>query len=127
MSGFDWSHYYNLALELAGEPSGPICEEARQRCSISRAYYGVFVPTRDRLETLLGKRFDKKSVHPDVRRELSESLDNDWNELASLLDSMSEHRSNADYDAELKNRPGQIVKLQLAAAKMALQLIPRLK
>lgn len=127
MSGFDWSHYYNLALELAGEASGPICEEAKQRCSISRAYYAVFVPTRDRLEQLLNIRFDRSKVHTAVREELSSSTDSDWNNLASLLDTMSEHRKNADYDAQLKNRPDMIVKLQLKAAEKALELIPSLR
>jgi len=127
MSGFDWSEYYNLALELAGETSEPTCQEAKQRCSISRAYYAVFVPTRDRLVTILRRRFDRKTVHRDVRRELTKSFDPDWNNLATLLESMSEHRNNADYDAHLKNRPEQIVKLQLAAARSARELIPKLK
>lgn len=53
---FDWSQYFQLALELIKESDEPASEEAKSRAAISRAYYAVFCRARNFIEGL----------HPDL-------------------------------------------------------------
>jgi uncharacterized protein (UPF0332 family) len=123
---FNWREFYNLAGNL-WDGSGPeACVEARQRSAISRAYYSVFIVARNRLQEILGRPYKRRTVHQDVRQDLETGTGTSWIELAALLDLMSEHRSNADYDDELKNRPEMLVPLQLEAARQGFDLVSKL-
>lgn len=39
---FDWEHYLTLAHHLHQDSSLAVCDEAKWRCAMSRAYYAVF-------------------------------------------------------------------------------------
>jgi len=123
---FDWREFYNLACNLSGGSGTKACDEARHRTAISRAYYSVFIVTRNELQKILRKRYSIRGVHIAVREDLAAGPKKSWTELAAVLDTMSEHRCNADYDDELKNRPEVLVPLQLQAAREGLKLVSKL-
>ena len=123
---FDWRHYLDLAYGLISQDLGSTAEEARQRCALSRAYYSAFISVRNRLQTVLGKRYDRGTVHSEVRNDLADSSVSVWQDVASLLETMAEHRCNADYDNSLKGDPRVTVGIQLKAAEKALELADKL-
>jgi hypothetical protein len=51
---FDWAEYLSLAEDLQGIPASgpPVGTEARQRASVSRAYYAAYILARNHLRDI---------------------------------------------------------------------------
>jgi uncharacterized protein (UPF0332 family) len=119
---FDWQQYLDLAAELIDGRLNNTSQQARHRAAISRAYYGVFIPTRDAMEKKLGKRYEPTSVHRAVRADLQSSDADACNSLGVLFGAMVKRRVDADYDARSQDDEKMALK-QLSDARRALKLL----
>ena len=98
---FDWSEYLNLANELIKID----IDEAKQRSSISRAYYAAFCMARNYLRDNLGdpkllKRVSDINFHQYVAEEFKEidRKNKKMTEIARDLTLLRTLRNNADYE-----------------------------
>ena len=98
---FDWSEYLNLANELIKID----IDEAKQRSSISRAYYAAFCMARNYLRDNLGdpkllKRVSDINFHQYVAEEFKEidRKNKKMTEIGRDLILLRTLRNKADYD-----------------------------
>lgn len=94
---FDWAHYLTLSQSLF-EQGRESADEAKLRCSISRAYYAAFGKARDFLENE-GEKFSQESVHQKVAEIFNRYEDEDRREVGDYLIRMRNKRNRADYDS----------------------------
>jgi hypothetical protein len=106
---FDWTQYFDVSRELAERAKGASFphQEAQLRASISRAYYAVFGKARSYLRRhdrilepspLVGARGERINIHQYVREKFLANTDQDYQEIALILDRLSQYRNAADYD-----------------------------
>ena len=98
---FDWSEYFNLANELIKTDAN----EAKQRSSISRAYYAAFCLARNYLRDYLGytklsRRDFDANVHQYVAEEFNkfDPKNKRMIEIGRDLGRLRSFRNNADYE-----------------------------
>ena len=85
---FDWEHYIKLTEGLVMG-----ADESQWRCSISRAYYGVFCVARNKA----GFKTHKRGVHSKVIRHFKKSKNADKANIENLLDELRRFRERSDY------------------------------
>jgi len=85
---FDWVEYVYLAEQLLNQ-AGESCF----RCSISRAYYGVFCVARD----AKGCQNVSISVHKIVIDKYKNSTDRNEGMIGHTLENLKKQRISADY------------------------------
>lgn len=96
---FDWSEYFNLAQELAGQTVTPAGQEARFRSALSRAYYAVFCKARNHLRDKEGHLLPVGGqVHTSVRDQFRNSPDPARNQIGHDLNRLRIDRNRVDYD-----------------------------
>ncbi len=88
---FDWEHYIKLSEDLVLG-----ADESQWRCSISRAYYGVFCVARNK--TNLQHEKHKQGVHSKVITRLKKSNLN----MGLTLEELKKFREQADYKEHKK-------------------------
>lgn len=98
---FDWSQYFNLARELAGQTTPPAGQEARLRSALSRAYYAVFCLARNHLRDREGLSIPRDRVHSYVIDHFKTSADPARSQLGHDLDRLRWDRNKADYHDDL--------------------------
>jgi uncharacterized protein (UPF0332 family) len=98
---FDWSEYFNLANQLVTVETN----EAKQRSSISRAYYAAFCLARNYLRdyqgcTRLSRRDFDANVHQYVAEEFNkfDPKNKRMVEIGRDLERLRSFRNNADYE-----------------------------
>ena len=84
-SCFDPMEFIKLAHELAAHDGEQICV----RTAVNRAYYGVFLAVRDKLNI--------KGTGPDIHQEVIRCFRAKHTSLGDQLDSMRKIRNTADY------------------------------
>ena len=127
---FDWEEYLKLANELSLTPNTPAaCREAKHRCSISRAYYSVFIIARNHLRDTNEVTIRRDKVHTFVRRKFERPPRKGSNENAQnyrrigvLLGRLSDNRSRADYDDVIRD-PEKLNRTSLSEANQAFGLL----
>lgn len=119
---FDWSHYLDLALELASCRSDDALVEARQRCAVSRAYYSVFIRARNHLQRKDGIRVPSRNTHEFVVNQYRAGASQQRQEIADYLNELRKYRTLADYEDHAPNL-GKFVELVLGMAKETANLI----
>lgn len=123
---FDWSEYFNLARELAGQATSPANQEAKLRSSVSRAYYAAFCKARNYLRDV-----DKLSVpidgsaHQYVQEKFEISSDPLRKQLGEDLKRLRRRRNMADYWDSVRN-PESETKMSLAWGEQILTAITSL-
>ncbi len=85
---FDWEHYIKLSEGLVLG-----ADESQWRCSISRAYYGVFCVARNKA----GFKTDERGVHTKVIRHFKKSKNADKANIGNLLGELRRFREKSDY------------------------------
>ena len=98
---FDWSEYLNLANQLVNVETN----EAKQRSSISRAYYGAFCLARNYLRDYLGyTRLSRRDFDVNVHQYVAEEF-NKFDpknkrmvEIGRDLGRLRNFRNKADYE-----------------------------
>jgi uncharacterized protein (UPF0332 family) len=85
---FDPREFIRLANELATRDTDQIC----LRTAVNRAYYGVFLAIRDRLNV--------KKKGWEVHKEVIDRLREKHQTLGDQLDQMHKARTTADYDLD---------------------------
>jgi uncharacterized protein (UPF0332 family) len=98
---FDWAEYLSLAEELQGVPvSGPLVGiEAKQRASVSRAYYSAFILARNRLRDVdLIPIPHTGGAHQFVAQRYARDPDPRRSQIGILLGRLRSVRNMCDYD-----------------------------
>ena len=85
---FDWIEYVYLAEQLLNQAGEPCF-----RCSISRAYYGVFCIARD----VKGCQNISSGVHTIVIDKYKNSTDKNEGMIGNTLGNLKKQRISADY------------------------------
>ena len=96
---FDWIDYVYIAEGLQ-----PKTEEAYIRCSISRAYYGVFCPARNIIglkNYLDTKGKDDPGIHTKVIKTYKRSTNINDRFIGLRLDTLRRWRVDADYHEDI--------------------------
>jgi len=96
---FNWINYVYIAEGLQ-----PKTEEAYIRCSISRAYYGVFCPARNikGLKNYLKTKEDwEPSIHIAVINAYRHSTYTNDKQIGVRLDTLRKLRVDADYNEDI--------------------------
>jgi hypothetical protein len=114
---FDWSAYFDLALELDGQAKNDQIaksRDARWRSAIRRAYYAALCLSRNRLQSvpgLVGKctRRHLSDVecledHGCIYKYYQQSSDTNAKEIGTYLQRMYTNRKQADYDNVITGR-----------------------
>lgn len=101
---FDWSHYLDLAGNLAGEISDTPEEEAKARTSISRSYYCVYHTARQYLREEGDINIDKKIPDPHryVIEQLKGRVETKMSRIGNQLERLKNDRVMADYHENMK-------------------------
>jgi uncharacterized protein (UPF0332 family) len=102
---FDWSDYFRLAKELAGQSTMPAGHEARLRSAISRAYYAAFCLAKNHLRDKEGHPIPREDVHKWVRDQFKNSLEPNRNQVGHDLNRLRLGRNKADYDDSVPMLP----------------------
>jgi uncharacterized protein (UPF0332 family) len=87
-SAFDWEHYIKLSESLVLGT-----DESQWRCSVSRAYYGVFCVARNKE----GLKTHKHNVHSTVINRLKTSKNTKKVNIGIVLEELKKFRERADY------------------------------
>ncbi len=99
---FNWKEYYSIAEQLFNNPgqvsSSP---EAVYRLVISRAYYSVFVQSRNYLRDVIGLKIPKRDVHRYVSQTFTDSQNQTSIKTGIRLIKLSAYRNLADYEDNL--------------------------
>lgn len=97
---FDWSGYLALAKEMMAKASEFTDQEAVYRCVVSRAYYGVYCLTRNRVRDIDSAEFYGND-HKALQSYLIEHPHKNRRRLGNQLRNLHQHRIKADYSDEL--------------------------
>ncbi len=98
---FDWLHYLDLAQDLFTQATSSPYQDAKLRCSISRAYYATYHKARLRLHDRWGISVPADaSAHGEVRKEFKKK---NQKQIAVTLDRMRIDRNKADYNDAVAN------------------------
>lgn len=127
---FDWPQYIDLAEQLTNNVTNLKIEAACYRSAISRAYYGVFCPARDKVEAKLGRKIDKVDSHKFVIEKFSGSTGRIAIRVAVDLTTLHTSRKLADYDADANakcNKEAAEKSIKIAKNLLALYKDPNLK
>ena len=119
---FDWSHYLDLACELAKCRSDDALVEAKQRCAVSRAYYSVLIRARNYLRRKDGIRAPRLDTHAFVIDKYRSSDAQDRRDIADNLNELRKYRTLADYEDSVPLL-GRFVGLALGYAKKTAELL----
>jgi hypothetical protein len=125
---FDWAEYLSLAEELHGAPvSGPpVGTEARQRASVSRAYYGSYILARNHLRDIDGIRIPRgANPHRFVAEQYANHRDPIRMQIGDELARLRAARNRCDYDDVVVQLP-QLVTVSLARAALIVADLARL-
>jgi len=122
---FDWREYVTIAGDLPQlQTSSSI--EAKQRCAVSRAYYGVYCNTRNyaiqKLNYVSTARQMKWSEHKDLRVFLHNRGGN-LIKAASDLERLHGLRKRCDYN-DTVSRPTIMYTEALKLAKSIMAIVP---
>lgn len=104
LPAFSWEDFYSLADEWnATRSTSPTLTEARLRCIISRAYYGVWNLCREHAEAMKSTRSITKSgnSHDDIIQWFYAAGTPTHTEIASNLNRLRASRVKADYHSSL--------------------------
>jgi len=124
---FDWSEYYKLSKELAGQTTGSSTEEARLRSAISRAYYAVFCTARNYWSVKENKPITRSGQeHGAVCDWFLSRSDHLSKDIGEHLDQLRRYRNKADYD-DTFDRLHSDAKKALDRANQALHQLSKLK
>jgi uncharacterized protein (UPF0332 family) len=130
---FDWSTYLDLAKTctthciLPDSENSTALKEAKLRSSASRAYYSIFLRSRNYVRDGLSINLPKNgSVHRMVFTTLRNSNDRDQKDLSELLQRLRRFRNQADYDDRIQNLPSA-QKMALIWAEEAHELLNNLE
>ena len=123
---FDWSDYFSLAQELAGQSMIPAVQEARLRASISRDYYAAFCKGRNHLRDQEGHPVPAgPKAHLYVRNQFRRSPDRLRRQIGWDLDRLRSDRNRADYDDRIGGL-NAMTSADLALARRVLSALARL-
>lgn len=122
---FDWNQYLNIAHELIGLVSASSTKEAKQRASISRAYYAAFNCARFYLIDNDGKIVPRNSAHTFVMEAFLYDKNPDRSDIGANLEQLMKERQYADYDRIYHNLERQS-KFVLNTAKQTVMMIQNL-
>ncbi|HHO75283.1 MAG TPA: hypothetical protein ENN05_02505 [Deltaproteobacteria bacterium] len=95
---FDWEHYLTLAYHLHQDCSLKGCDEAKWRCSISRAYYAVFGKAKCHLVYKENQILPKIDVHSWVIKGYSQNRSREKRKIGKNLERLRINRTMADYE-----------------------------
>jgi uncharacterized protein (UPF0332 family) len=130
---FDWSAYLDLAKTctthciLSDSQNNTALEEAKLRSSTSRAYYSIFLRSRNYVRDSLNTDLPKNgTVHRRVFTTLRGSNSRDQKNLSELLHRLRRFRNQADYDDRIQNLPSA-QKAALIWAETAHELLNNLE
>jgi hypothetical protein len=125
---FDWAEYLSLAEELHGLPASgpPVGAEARQRASISRAYYAAYVLARNRLRDIDRVRIPRgTNPHQFVAIEYANDPDPIRKLIGNELIRLRSARNRCDYD-DVAVQLSQLVAVSLARSAQIIADLARL-
>ncbi|MHA1278053.1 MAG: hypothetical protein ACTSQ8_12760 [Candidatus Helarchaeota archaeon] len=89
---FDWKNFVRLAEDLMNHP-----DEASLRSAISRAYYGAFCISRNKMGF---KSYRGSDVHKEVIKHYQHSRDSREKFVGNTLDKLRRDRNDADYNED---------------------------
>jgi uncharacterized protein (UPF0332 family) len=113
---FDWKQYLNLAHELVGDAGYQASPEAKQRSSISRAYYAAFCKAREYLRGVPGCSIPRgPKAHQYVIDQFKLSGDRLRRKIGANLDRLRLDRNDADYENVVQALPSVVQKTLLRA------------
>jgi uncharacterized protein (UPF0332 family) len=95
---FDWDHYLDLAYLLHQDRSLAVCDEAKWRCAISRAYYAVFGGAKCHLMYKDNQNLPKKDVHSWVIGMYRNNSSIEKKKIGKNLKQLLIDRTIADYE-----------------------------
>jgi len=119
---FDWGEYLSLAEDLHGMPiSGPpVGTEARQRASVSRAYYAAYILARNHLRDVDRVRIPRgQNPHQFVAVRYAHDPDPVRARIGQELTRLRTVRNMCDYDDIVVN----LVNLAATSVARARQII----
>lgn len=116
---FNWADYLSLAEDLAGKTATP-SQDAKFRCSISRAYYAAFCSARNRLRGKGHQIPETAKAHLRVREVFRNRRDSLSKQTASDLDRLRKDRNDADYKDQF---PGVLVSQVTVDLSLAARVI----
>lgn len=120
---FDWTEYFVLAQDLAGQGVTSPTEEAKLRSAISRAYYAAFCKARNHLRDREGCSIpDTGEAHAKVRDIFRDSPDKQRTRIGTELNRLREDRRKADYDDSVNNLPNITTKALTECNKILMEL-----
>lgn len=119
---FSWSHYLNLAQELAEISGKPSNKEAKLRAALSRAYYAAFNIARDHLRYKEGRTIPADDAHWYIINQFKNSRDKIRVDIGFELDRLRRLRNRADYDSDFVLLPRQTQKAVKDAEKVISKL-----
>lgn len=122
---FNWAEYLSLAEDLSGLPASgpPIGTEARQRASVSRAYYAAFILARNHLRDAGGVRTPwGQNAHQFVATQFANNPDPVRVNIGQELARLRTARNRCDYDDVVPNLPGLAVRAVARAAQIIAEL-----
>lgn len=124
---FNWSEYFQLARELAGEQiPTPSSEEARLRSAISRAYYAGYCKARNYLRDVeKDSRIPKGRHQQDYIIEQFKKGSKERRKVGANLDRLRDERRRADYEDRFTKLP-DMTRLALMQAERSIGNLRRL-
>ena len=122
---FNWGDYLALAEELAGKKA-TASQEAKLRCSISRAYYAAFCSARNHLRGKGHQIPETAEAHLRVRKILRNRRGSLSKQLESDLDRLRKDRNDADYRDQFPGALVSQVTLDLSLAARVIKGLARI-
>lgn len=122
---FDWEDYLTLAHCLHQDSTLEIRDEARWRCSISRAYYAVFGKAKSHLLNIDKTPVPTTDAHSFVIREFKNSKSRERRKIGTTLDRLRKDRTTADYEETSEVTSG-MAQASIIQAKITMTLLKQL-
>jgi len=108
MTDFDWKEYFELAKSLSGDTKANPSQEAKSRSAVSRAYFAAYCYSRNLARKYLG--FIPTQLVDD-HKNLREHLKlHKKVATARKLGDLRRFRDDCDYDDEVRNLQGLVIK-----------------
>lgn len=121
---FDWSEYYVLARNLAGEDV-TTDREAEKRSAISRAYYATLLQARAKASQRTGDKYPRGGTHHWTIKKYKQDPAPNAKRIGSHLKRLKKRRERADYDKSVPNLDKEL-RSALAEAESLLKRIKNL-
>lgn len=122
---FDWEHYLTLAHHLHQDSSFAVCDEAKWRCAMSRAYYAVFGRAKCQLVYKEHQNLPKKDVHSWVIRMYLEDESRERKKIGKNLKQLQIDRTIADYQ-EYSEVTSSMAQTSIIVAKATMTFLKKL-